>query len=140
MNVPEEVVVEAVNPVSVEQSIARTWLLPSLMVVLEKNRNREYPQRIFEVGDVVTGEGVTIKKVAGVIAHGKTNYSEIKAVVSGLFANLRLKAEDMPYNHPSFIEGRCSRNRFGFYGELGPEVLSNFGVEVPVTAFELKLK
>jgi phenylalanyl-tRNA synthetase beta chain len=139
MNAPDEDAAEVVKPVSAEQSVARTWLLPSLMVVLEKNRSREYPQRVFEVGDVVAVGGENIRKVAGVIAHSKTNYSEIKAVVSGLLANLKLEAGDEPCDHPSFIGGRCSRNRFGFYGELSPEVLSNFGLEVPATAFELKL-
>ncbi len=140
MNAPEEDAVEAVKPVSSEQSVARTWLLPSLMAVLEKNRNREYPQRVFEVGDVITGEGKTVRKAAGVIAHGRTNYSEVKAAVLGLLNALNLESDEEPYNHPSFIEGRCSRNSYGFYGEVNPEVLGNYGLEVPVTGFELRLK
>jgi len=44
MNMPEEQVCEAENPVSSEHSVARTYLLPSLLQVLEKNKNREYPQ------------------------------------------------------------------------------------------------
>jgi len=140
MNAPEEGVAEAVKPVSTEQSVARSWLLPSLMAVLEKNRSREYPQRIFEVGDVVLGDGAAVGKAAGVIAHARTSYSEVKAVVLGLLSSIGLEAGDEPYSHPSFIEGRCSRNRYGFYGEVSPEVLSNFGLEVPVTGFELKLR
>jgi len=139
MCVPPEEAVEAVKPVSIEQSIARTWLLPALMVVLEKNRNREYPQQIFEVGDVIDGKGVTTTRVAAVIAHSRTNYSEIKASVNGLMASMKLKSEEKPGQHPSFIEGRCGANQIGFWGELSPQVLSNFGIEVPVTAFELKL-
>jgi len=141
MNAPEEQAVEALKPVSQDQSIARTWLLPSLMVVLEKNRNREYPQRIFEVGEVLDGEGETHMMAAGVIAHGKTNFSGVKAAVSGLLLGLKLKGGmDEPYDHPSFIPGRCARNEFGFCGEVAPQVLSNFGLEVPATAFQLKLK
>jgi len=139
MNVPVEAAVEAVKPVSLEQSMARTWLLPSLMVVLEKNRNREYPQRIFEVGDVLDADGKTRTKVSGVIAHSRTNFSEIKASVSGLLASMRITPEYEPHIHPSFIEGRCARNQAGFLGELSPRVLSNFGLEVPATAFELNL-
>jgi phenylalanyl-tRNA synthetase beta chain len=139
MNAPDEKAVEAIKPVSAEQSVARTWLLPALMVVLEKNRNREYPQRLFEVGEVLDAEGRTHFKAAAVIAHSRTNYSEIKAQTGGLMKNLKLDAQDEAYSHPSFIEGRCSRNKNGFFGELKPEVLANFGIEVPVTALELKL-
>jgi len=57
MNMPEEQVCEAENPVSSEHSVARTYLLPSLLQVLEKNKNREYPQRVFEIGDCITGDG-----------------------------------------------------------------------------------
>jgi phenylalanyl-tRNA synthetase beta chain len=139
MNVPMEAAVEALKPVSAEQGTARTWLLPSLMVVLEKNRNREYPQRLFEVGEVLDGKGKTGYKVAGVIAHARSNYSEVKAAVGGLLMGLKVKAEDSPQAHPSFIPGRCSGGGMGFYGELSPQVLSNFGLEVPVTAFEMRL-
>jgi phenylalanyl-tRNA synthetase beta chain len=139
MNVPPEKAVEAQKPVSLEQSIARTWLLPSLMVVLQKNRNREYPQRLFEVGEVLDPQGKTHIKVAGVIAHSRTNYSEIKAAVNGLMSNLKMELKDENHNHPSFIAGRCGKNNFGFFGEIGPDVIANFGLEVPVTAFELNL-
>ena len=139
MNAPVEKAVEAAKPVSQEQGVARTWLLPALMVVLEKNRNREYPQRIFEVGEVLDAEGKTHMKAAGVIAHSRTNYSEVKAQVKGLLGSMRLDSSDESCDHPSFIEGRCGKNGYGFFGELSPQVITNFGIEVPVTAFELKL-
>jgi phenylalanyl-tRNA synthetase beta chain len=139
MSAPTAKAVEALKPVSADQGIVRTWLLPSLLVVLEKNRNREYPQRVFEVGEVLAADGTSETKVAAVIAHAKTNFSEVKAAVGGLLGSLKLDVKDEPYNHPSYIPGRCSQNRHGFLGELSPQVLTNFGLEVPVTAFELKL-
>ncbi|MBD3388250.1 MAG: hypothetical protein GF416_04150 [Candidatus Altiarchaeales archaeon] len=140
MHIPEEDVVETVKPVSQDQSVARSWLLPSLMGVLENNRNREYPQRIFEVGDVLSADGSNRKAVAGVIAHGKTNYSEVKAVVSGLLRCLGLGGGEEGFEHGSFIKGRCGRSKYGFYGEVRPEVLESYGLEVPVTAFEFRLE
>jgi len=139
MNAPRGRPVEALKPVSAEQGVARTWILPSLMVVLERNKNREYPQRIFEAGEALDPEGRTEMRVAGAIAHARTNFSEIKAAVAGLLVNLKLDSKDEPYDHPSFIKGRSAKNKHGFFGEVAPEVLSNFGLEVPVTVFELKL-
>jgi phenylalanyl-tRNA synthetase beta chain len=41
--------------------------------------------------------------------------------------------------HGSFIEGRCAKTDFGFFGEVSPQVLENYGLEVPVSAFEFDL-
>ncbi len=139
MNRPEDAAAEAENPVSSEHAIARTWLLPSLMSVLEKNKNREYPQRIFEIGDCILGDGSETRKIAGVLAHSRANYSEIKSVVVGLLESLGKKPENKAFSHPSFTGGRCASCAFGFYGELHPKVLENLGLEVPVAGFELDI-
>ncbi len=139
MNMPEESVAETENPVSEEHTVARNWLLPSLMAFLEKNRGRGYPQKIFEIGDCILSDGNNIRKFSGVIAHSKTNFSEIKAVVAGIFEDLKLNPGIEKYDHKSFINGRCAATECGFFGELNPQVLENFGIEVPVTAFEFDM-
>lgn len=139
MNHPTEKVVETEKPISTEYSVTRTWLLPSLMGVLEKNRSREYPQKIFEVGQCITADGRDKTKLTAVIAHSKTSFSEIKAVLEGVLGNLSLECELGDLKHGSFIPGRCARVDYGFLGEIHPAVLENFGLEVPVTAFEIDL-
>ena len=58
-------------------------------------------------------------------------------------------------NHPSFIKGRCAAFKGiyediegnedntkgsvkGFFGEIDPEVITNFELEYPVIAFEIE--
>ena len=46
--------------------------------------------------------------------------------------------------HGSFISGRVGRaivngRKVAYLGEISPQVLSNFGLEMPVCAFELNL-
>ena len=53
MNVDRQPVAETLNSVTPECNICRRDVLPSLMDVLAHNQHREYPQRIFEVGDTV---------------------------------------------------------------------------------------
>ena len=139
MGVPEELTTMTKSPVSLEHSIARTWLIPSLMEVLERNKNREYPQRIFEVGDCINAKGDDKRKLAGVIAHSKTNFSEMKSIFTGILENLGMKYKIEKFKHGSFIPGRCASVKYGFFGEIHPKVLENFNLEVPVTAFELDL-
>jgi len=138
--VKAEAVVEAESAVSSEHSVARSWLLPSMLTTLEVNKNNEYPQRFFEVGLCVSGDGLDVEKIAGVIAHAKTNFSEIKSVVLGLYESIRVEHKVKAGEHPSFIEGRCGLTKQGFYGEIHPQVLRNFSLEVPATGFELDVK
>ncbi len=139
MEAPIEETVVTKNPVSLEHSIARTWIIPSLMNVLEKNKNREYPQKIFEIGYCITAKGKDTIKLAGVITHSKTNFSEMKSVFTGLLENLGIDYDVKESRHGGFIPGRCASISSGFFGEIHPKVLENFGLEVPVTAFELNL-
>ena len=146
MAAKEEEVVEAENPVSAEHSIARTNILPSLFTVLEKNRNREYPQKVFEIGDCLLGDGTGRRKAAAVFAHSKANFSETKAIITGLLSSVGIECVVANVTHASFIDGRCARvldkkssKVIGLFGEMSPQVLSNYGLEVPVGAFEIDL-
>ena len=139
MNKELEETAVAENPVSLEHGIARTWLLPSLMKILENNKNREYPQMLFEIGECVTSGGKNNKRLAGAITHAKTNFSEIKSMVAGILDSVGAEYEIKNSDHKSFTEGRCGDFGFGFFGEVHPQVLENFGLETPVAGFEIDM-
>ncbi|RLI28188.1 phenylalanine--tRNA ligase subunit beta, partial [Candidatus Bathyarchaeota archaeon] len=152
MRVKPGPVVELENPKTVEYTVCRSWLLPGLMKVLARNRHREYPQRIFEVDDVVvldenseTG-GRSLRKLAAVSIHSEADYAEVKAVVDTFLEILAVEHRVEPGIHPSFIEGRTGfiktlkGETIGFLGEVHPEVLINFGLENPTVGFEIDLE
>lgn len=156
MKIPEDEKVTVAHPISVDRTMLRKNLLQGLMEFLEDNKHEELPQKIFEVGKVVyldeTCETCTedVKKVAGAVTHSTANFTEIKSIVDALFVNIGLKIEIEPYNHSSFINGRCAQvkgvNNWrsgnlkvkGYFGEVDPEVITNFNLEYPVIAFELE--
>lgn len=142
--------VEILNPISIEYNVCRTWLLPSLMKILSANKHREYPQRIFEIGDCVilneeTKSGTkTIRKLAAVISYDNANLTEMKSIVEAVLKDFGYKYEIKDYNHPSFIETRCgeilvNEKQIGFFGEVHPEVLTNWELEKPVIGFEIEI-
>ena len=149
MNIKEENIVEIENPVSNEFYVCRKWILPNLLKFLSANMHREYPQKVFEVGDcVVFGKSdsgtLTTKKLAGVISHDNANLTEIKSVLEALLQNMGYKYSIKPYRHSSFIETRCGEilidNKYaGFFGEIHPQVLENWKLERPVIGFEIIL-
>lgn len=148
---PREVV-SIENPISTKHSCMRVSLLPSLMKILSKNRHNELPQMIYEVGDVVEmvkGMPVNRTMVAGAKIDARAGFTECKSMVEALLRNLGIKAEIGEKRVGAFIEGRCASvtgdggnkadgDEIGYFGEIHPEVISNFELEYPVIAFEFR--
>ncbi len=140
------------NPVSTEYSIVRNDLLPSLMKNLADNKHQAYPQQMFEVSDVIEinekAETRTERRlhVACVSSHPTANFTEIKSCLEALLANLGLKNWTIKETrHPSFLQGRAAAiyvkgRKIGVVGEIHPEVLNNFELENPTSAFEINLQ
>jgi len=142
---------ELLNPTSSEYEICRTWILPSLMKVLASNKHRDYPQKVFEIGDcVILEEGTetgtrTVRRLAGTISYDNANLTEIKSIVESILKNLDSKYSVKELNHPSFLETRCGQiivdeNPIGFFGEIHPQILQNWELEKPVIAFEINIE
>ena len=144
--------IKLANPVSAEYTILRESLLPSLMKNLRDNKHESFPQCLFEVSDVgrinqrVETRCERRLHVAGVSSHSTANFTEIKSTVEALLHNMGLKRwEIKPARHPSFLEGRTAtiylkRKEIGVLGEIHPEVLNNFELENPTTAFEIDIE
>ncbi len=151
MNVEPHPHITLRNPVSRDYSILRTWLLPGLLRNLSDNKGSLYPQKLFEVGDVIhPDEGLPEKarrvpRLACVSTHSEASYSEIKSVAEELLRNLMITGWELnPIDEPPFMEGRAAEinlngERIGVMGEIHPEVLEKWGLEMPVTALELYL-
>ncbi|MFX0029663.1 MAG: phenylalanine--tRNA ligase subunit beta [Candidatus Hermodarchaeota archaeon] len=145
--------VEIANPVSKEYDTTRTKILPKLMDTLLFNRSEEKPIKIFEVGDVIllsqkeeTGTKREIH-LSAVSYHEDADYTEIKSALDYLMTSLGLY-DDYEVKlgiNPSYINGRCgeiylNKKIIGEIGEIHPEVLLNFKLEFPVSAFELNIE
>ena len=130
----------------------RTSLINSLMEFLEDNKHEDLPQKIFEIGDVLyldeskENKVTTSKKLAALICHSTANFTEIKSTMTTVLENLGYSMEISDSENPSFIPGRVanvegkSSNGFikGFFGEISPEVITNFTLEYPVIGFEIE--
>ena len=152
MNQEEKPHVQVARPITIDRTMIRTSLINSLMEFLEDNKHEDLPQKIFEIGDVLyldeTTENKTVasKKLAGVICHSSANFTEIKSVVTSVLANLGYSMEISDSENKTFIPGRVvdvtgmaeKGSVKGFFGEVSPEVITNFTLEYPVIAFEIE--
>lgn len=129
------------NPVSEEHVLLRTSLLPSLLTILRKNKHRDLPQRVFEIGDVVRNAH-NKKLLAALSIHGKASFTEIKSVVQSVLLGVGVSCEVEAFYNPTFIKGRCARTSVdgetvGMFGEISPSTITAFDLKYPVVAFEL---
>ena len=152
MNQEEKPHVQVAKPITIDRTMIRTSLINSLMEFLEDNKHEDLPQKIFEIGDVLyldeSKENKTTagKKLAGVICHSTANFTEIKSVVTSVLSNLGYSMEISDSENKTFIAGRVADVKGtsdagsieGFFGEVSPEVITNFTLDYPVIAFEIE--
>ena len=119
-------------------------------VVFKSNKHNEYPQKIFDTGIVFRKNKNTETNVEEITtlavgsSHATTDFTEIKQILDYLLNMLNIEYKIIEHEHPSFITGRIGEiiirdKKMGVIGEISPQVLENFGLETPVSAFELDL-
>ncbi len=152
MNQEEKPHVQVARPITIDRTMIRTSLINSLMEFLEDNKHEDLPQKIFEIGDVLylddekENKTVSSKKLAALVCHSTANFTEIKSIVTSVLNNLGYTMEITDSENKTFIEGRAAdvtgdaKNGTikGFFGEVSPEVITNFTLEYPVIAFEIE--
>jgi phenylalanyl-tRNA synthetase beta chain len=138
------------EPYSEDYTMLRTWALPSLLMVLENNTHRAYPQDLAEIGLAVGADddentGVAEHRtVAAVLARHDATYEDAKSRLASLCHDFDVGLETPATEHPTFIDGRAAEvvidgESVGVIGEVHPQVLVEHDLELPVAAFEFRL-
>lgn len=137
-------VLHVMHPISIENTVVRTELLPLLLEFLTINRHRELPQRLFTAGDVVL-DCTTHQQAAGVSTHPDADFSEAYASADAVLHELSIDYTVQESADPAFIDGRrgdiiVKGKKIGVFGEIHPAVLVAFELEHSVAAFEFDLR
>jgi len=138
------------EPYSEDYTMLRTWALPSLLMVLENNTHRAYPQDLAEIGlaagaDDDENTGVAERRtVAAVLARHDATYEDAKSRLASLCRDFDADLSTPAADHPTFIDGRAADvvidgESVGVIGEVHPRVLVEHDLELPVAAFEFRL-
>ncbi len=143
------------NPISVDQTLVRTTLLPGILDTMALNANQPLPQSFFEVGNISrldpeaeTG-AVEVRRVAAGIIGPRADYAGIRSACQALLREMAWGLEVEPFDDPVFIPGRGARViavredtkvPLGIMGELHPEVLENHKLVHPAAVMEVDLE
>ncbi len=144
------------NPKTVEFEECRTSLLPGLLKTLRENRKSKVPIKLFEVGDVVVKDGkaevgaVNRRKIAAVFCSTMAGFEVIQGVLEHVMVALGVKKDawgidEKKCGDGAFFEGRKAavmwgEKNVGSVGWVHPEVLGNFNLVYPCSAFEIDLE
>ncbi len=136
-------IVRIENPIGEDYSCLRVGLIPSLLKILNENRHHPLPQQIFELGIVVNDDYKNQYNLAFVKIDAKANFTECKSLVDAIMRDSGTKFNIGSNQHPAFVKGRCAsiickNKEIGLFGELHPKTISNFYLEYPIIAFEVK--
>ena len=129
-------------------TVVRSHLMTGLMEHLRENRRAQLPIRFFELDNVTvldsTAEtGAREERHISIVEMGKeASYASIRSVIDALLYEMQLDGNYSVSEHVSFIPGRVAdietgTEVAGVLGELHPEVITNFGLDHPVTIAEL---
>ena len=135
------------NSKSEEHDILRRSLLPSLLFSLSKNIHEEYPQKLFEIGQVFLPEQENSEKwnLCCATAFNGVTFTEIKGILQTLMEIcLGTTFETKAAEHSSFISGRSADifykgKTVGQIGEVSPLLIDSFKIKMPVAAFDSDL-
>ena len=135
-NDPEPNAIRLPEPLSADQAVLRTTLLPSLATAVERNVDAANDEiALFEIARVYLPPAdprpAERWRVAGILEGG---YGRAKGVVETLHATLKLEPRFERGEHAFLHPGKTARTEAGFVGELHPARLDgSWG------AFELDL-
>ncbi len=147
---PDPAAVLIDNPISNEQTLVRTSLLPGLLELLTVNKDQSLPQQLFEVSTCsrlhpTPETGVHDFLSAAAVSIGDDiGFADGKRSLDALARELKLPISYHPLVHPSCISGRCAeirlnQNAIGLLGEIHPELLTHFDLLHPAVMWELSL-
>jgi phenylalanyl-tRNA synthetase beta chain len=141
--------VRIANPISSEQTILRTEILPGLLDTLRRNVTNPLPQQIFEVGEVTeldpqadTGARDRRHIACGIVA-ARVGFEDAKAIAEALLREFGVPAVLTPCERPPFLPGRAAQLSCAghpepvmVFGEVHPETLERFGIQNPMVLLE----
>ncbi len=141
--------VELANPVSLNWVIMRKRLYPEHLGFLFRNKNADYPQRIFEIGRALelgpgNETGVEEKeKLCIVVSDRRFGFTQMKSVLDAVCSNLGIKYSISDSGNPAFEKGKSGEismgKKRGVLGEINQKTLNEFGLEMPVSVMEIEL-
>ncbi len=140
---------EISNPITMDHTLMRQFILPSLLKLLSSNRHHELPQRVYELGEVVhnSKNGTRASWACAEVGSG---FTAAKGISQALIRDLGCEFDNIEFaplrdGEGPWIFGRGAKiliggEEVGQFGEVDPHVSSEFGLRSPIQAGEFDVE
>jgi phenylalanyl-tRNA synthetase beta chain len=150
MNMDSAELVQVANPMTENYEYVRNSIMPCLLASEAVSGNAAYPHMIFETGKITRRDksdnygSVTRNYLGFMAAERDCGINQGLALIGALFYYLGKEYSLEESRDPRFIPGRVTRimsgeTAAGIVGEVHPEVLANWGIQMPCVIAELDL-
>ncbi len=150
MDITGDKLIQILNPMTENYEYVRGSIIPSMLNSESVSGNAVYPHNIFEIGKVAfldfeDNSGTVTKNALGFMSADRNEgFNQVSSNVSAIFYYLNKEYELVELDDPRFIKGRSAQiiyngENVGIFGEVSPQVLENWGIQMPATCCEIDL-
>jgi len=145
MNLEKAEVVRTTNAVNQNYNIVRNSILAMLIKTLGENTHHEYPQNLFEIGEIYKDANKEELQLGIALCHTNANFSEMRSKVEAVLTAMKVDFKIKMSSDKRFIDGRAAaiivgNSQIGILGEIHPQILENFGIGMPTCGAEIDLE
>ena len=134
------------NPITIDHTLLRQYLLPGLLRLLSSNRHHDLPQSVYELGTVVRDHNNS-SRLAFLVAERTGGFAAIRGRIQAFLRDLganEYEVQPLPDNEGPWLAGRAAKiivsgNHIGCFGEIDPHVAEHFELKVPMNGAEFCL-
>ena len=134
------------NPITIDHTLLRQYLLPGLLRLLSSNRHHDLPQSVYELGTVVR-DHKNCSRLAFLVAERTGGFAAIRGRIQAFLRDLGASDYEilaLPDNEGPWLAGRAAKIilnglHIGCFGEIDPHVGELFELKVPMNGAEFCL-
>jgi phenylalanyl-tRNA synthetase beta chain len=131
------------NPITIDHTLLRQYILPGLFRLLASNRHHELPQAVYELGTVVR-DHKNCDRVAFLMAEKGGGFAAVRGRIQAMLRDLGARdytIEALPDGEGPWLTGRSAKVLIGdiwvgCFGEIDPSVSNEFELKVPINGAE----
>lgn len=135
------------NPITIDHTLLRQYLLPGLFRLLASNRHHDLPQAVYELGTVVR-DHTNSDRFAFLVAEQNGGFAAVRGRIQAIMRDLGASAytiEPLGGDMGPWLEGRAAKVlvngiHVGCFGEMDPHVGHHYELKVPLSGAEFDVK
>lgn len=134
------------NPITIDHTLLRQYLMPGLLRLLSSNRHHDLPQSVYELGTVVRGHHNSTR-LAFLVAERSGGFAAIRGKIQAFLRDLGAQNHEitpLSDNDGPWLAGRAAKVivngiHIGCFGEIDPNVAEQFELKVPLNGAEFSV-